>query len=135
MNEQMERTLIAGNWSMMCRSAEAHAAAMARMCLPQFAELIHREVPRFTNLATPQTQEEMRPRNQLSIALSSKIGSIAHASAMAKLHPEVAADIHRLTDEFCQQIPLDGEVAMHSITLSSAISTACHSATMRRMTQ
>lgn len=134
----MDPLQIASLWTTMSQSAWAHAQTMARhQHSSSAAEMIRAETRKFTDQRLPETEEELAERQSQQLALGSRIGLIAHADAMARSHPDVAADLLEETARYCDSpLPRTTEEVMRSLheglALGSTISRLCHGAAIRR---
>ena len=131
----LNRTMIAGFWSIACQSAQSHAMSMSHLCSQPFRELILQETQKLISQTPPTTDAELQNLNAQNMQLSAKISSISHASSMARLTPEVATDIYDATRAFCDDYALTSDCSVAGISLLNQIATLCHTATMKRVTE
>ena len=113
-------------WATICESARSHALLMARMHRGVAAQMMRRETDNLCSQRPPTTDAELSHRLIQASALTSKIGSIAHADSMARMHPRVADQIFEETKRFCDRVSLDGDVFNESFALNAKISSICH---------
>jgi hypothetical protein len=130
---------VSETWTIAQRTARAQAEVMARQLGADFAPLVLAQATRFTTQSSPESKSELARRQSQHLALSSRIGAVAHADTMSRLHPNVAETILARTRSLtASELPgNEGELrAMHTETLAfaNAISALCHEATLDRIT-
>jgi hypothetical protein len=92
------------SWTVLCSSAQSHAAIAANGCSPEVAEMILAETASFCRQAPPTSREELGVRYMQSNALTTaKIGNLTYADMTARSHPGVARWIIDATKELCQR--------------------------------
>jgi hypothetical protein len=135
----MDALMVQSTWSLMCQSALSHAASMGRMQRhPAARELIDAEARKFTQQQQPETDDELSERHAQHLSLTSRIGTIAHADSMARMHPNVAEAVFELVRGYCEgDLPTtaEGVNELHSasLDLTSKISALCHADSMDRL--
>lgn len=135
----MDELMVQSTWSLMCQSALSFAASMARLQRhPAARELIDSETRKFTEQLPPGTEDELSARRVQHLSLTSRIGTIAHADSMVRMHPNVAEAVFELAKGYCEDgLPAtaDGVNKLHSasLELTLKISSLCHADSMDRL--
>ena len=106
---------------------------MAAGCRREAATLIHGEAKAFCDREAPTTRAELSRRQQQALYLTSKIGSISHADLMARSHPNVADQLMSAVKSFLERVGIDESPYKEAMSLTSTISTICHSDTMQHL--
>ena len=87
---------VGAGWVFAKEAAHNHASSLARFCTPDAAELIRAETRKFCGQQAPTSPAELEARNQESLHLLSKIGTVSHVDQMARQHPKIAGQLMQL---------------------------------------
>jgi len=124
--ENCETARLNADWASMCNAAQSNGAMLARMCSRPFADLITEEIRKFCEQTPPANKDEAQARMLQRTYLASKTGSISNAETMARMTPHRATDILNEVQEFCERVPLSGEVISEATLLTGRIQAICN---------
>lgn len=118
----MDANFIAGQWPLICQGVRSHAAVMGRLLLPETAELLAGQTERFCGQAAPATADELAAHMIDQAAFALRASLVAHADALARLHPGAAGELLAVVREACEpDFPASAEEAMsQSLALTHA---------------
>ena len=97
----MSPQFIASQWATLCHSAQASTAKLRQDASRKAAELMAGEAEKFARIGPPQDKETLEAAYTQRMGLSARLTAIARADAMARLHPDCAAEILSQVGEFC----------------------------------
>jgi len=104
-----------------------HSTAMSAKCLDPFNTLIAQVAQRFLRQPLPTDDHALQARRDASYRLNSKIRNIAHADAMSRMHPRAAAEIAKVTAEYCSSEAHGGPPESGAWAFNSQIRNICAS--------
>ena len=106
---------------------------MGLRCIRSFADLMLSEARKFCAQGPPASDAELGARQAQAMALTAKIGAIAHASGMATIHPAAITELFQVVTASCDRVPLTSHGFSATLELMTQIGAICHADAMRRL--
>jgi hypothetical protein len=97
----MDQVTVASQWALMTDLAQSFVFSTARGCPGSAAGMMTAEGQKFLGQRAPAKADELPGCLTQHMAVTAKISAIAHAYAMARMHPNVAEEIYAETKKFC----------------------------------
>ena len=135
----MDENFFAGEWPLLSQAVRSHAAVMGRLLSAEAGDLLAAQTERFCGQSPPADAAGLVTLTIDQAAFAGRASIIAHADAMARMHPGVAAAVLGVAREACEpDFPATAEeAATQSLALAHAserISLLCYEDAIRRLT-